>query len=120
MGNRTGLPILTAQSMAVSTSYEYSLSNNYGAFIAIDWSGQVGTGKIKIQASIDGIVWCDYPFNNVGTVVTEISLTGATGTKGIEINEFFPDKIKIVYTADTATAGTVNAKMTIIDKQEVH
>jgi hypothetical protein len=120
MGNRSGIPVLTAQDMTVNTSFDFSLTNNYGLFIALDWSGQVGASKVKIQASIDNVVWVDYPIDDVGTIVSELDLTTASGTKGIEISEFFADNIRVVYTANTATAGTINAKMSIIDKQDTH
>ena len=85
------------------------------------WNGLTGEAKYKIQASNNGMDWDDYPlFLPVENVtVLEREIVGASGTSAIKINNWFPDYLRVVYTANTATAGDITFLLTMINLQDV-
>lgn len=120
MSTRSAYPLLSSQDMTASENVDLPLTANYGFFIQWNWSGLTGSAKIKFQASIDGTNWTDYPINDGGSVVYELTITGAADNGAFTVNNWYADNLRVVYDADTASAGTINASITFIDNQDTH
>ena len=118
MGTRSGIPVFVNQDMTISDSFVYPTTTRYSIFIQIYWIGLSGVGKFKIQGSIKGSTWSDYPLQDCDSCVYEREMIGAEDNYSVLIDNWMPDKIRIVYTSNTATAGTLNAEMTLIDNQD--
>jgi hypothetical protein len=91
----------------------------------VDWSASTAVGAASVQVSnnfalnAEGQVanagtWITLPFNDAGTTVTSIPITGASGTGGMDIDATGFYAIRFVYTA-TSGSGTLavvfNAKV---------
>lgn len=119
MSTRHAVPVFTALDMTSSDTYVLKTSTNYGIFLQMSWSGLTGESSFKIQGSIDGVVYSDYPLNDCGVCVYEKEIMGATDNVGFMINNWYPDYFKVVFTSNTASAGTLEGLITIIDNQDV-
>lgn len=120
MSTRHGIPVFTAQDMSASDTFTFQTTTNYGFFLQLGWTGLVGEAKFKVQGSIDGILWSDYPLNDCGVCVYEIAILGTADNIGVMINNWYSDHLRVVYDSNTATGGTIEGKLTIIDKQDVN
>ena len=89
-------------------------------FLQLVWSGLTGESSFKVQGSINGTDWSDYCLNNCGVAVIDQEIMGASDTIGVMIDKWYPDYIRVVFTANTASAGTIDGKITIIDNQDVN
>jgi hypothetical protein len=114
------MPVFYGQDMTVSDDYTLNTTTNYGFFLQFSWTGLSGEGKFKLQGSLDGVNFSDYPLNDCGVCVYEIALVGAADNLGIMINNWYSDYLRVSFSSNTATAGTLDAKLTIIDKQDVN
>lgn len=120
MANTRKIKIFDASSMEDDLVYQSELTTthtNFGFYIQINWLSQIGVGKIKVQSSIDGLSWADYPLSESGYLVYEILLSGSSGTIGIEVTDFFADNFRIIFLKDTDTvspSGTINGLLTLI------
>lgn len=94
--------ILTAGSMATSlTSSAVDLSRVDGYSIYAKWTG-APVGTIKLQASLDGINYVDYP--------SSTSTVNGAGDIIWEVTTAFYDKIQVVYTRTSGT-GTLDVQI---------
>lgn len=83
------------------TSTVVDLSRTDGYSISSSWTG-APAGTIKLQVSIDNILFFDYPSS--ATVVS------GAGSAMWEITTAFYDKVQLVYTRSSGT-GTLNAQI---------
>lgn len=119
MATRRAIPVFVNHDMTLDSSFVFQTTTRYSVFIQISWTGLSGVGKFRVQGSISGSTWSDYPLVDCDSCVYEREMIGAEDTYGVLIDNWMPDKIRVVYSSNTATAGTVNAEMTIIDNQDV-
>ena len=120
MSTRRAIPVFTSQDMTVSENFTFQTSTRYSIFLQLSWSGLVGEGKFRVQGSIDGINWSDYPLVDCDSCVYEREIIGASDSYGLLINNWMPDNIRVAYSSNTATAGTLTGLMTIVDNQDVN
>jgi hypothetical protein len=119
MGTRHAIPVFEAIDMTVSDVYTLKTSTNYGIFLQMSWTGLAGESSFKVQGSINGVDFSDYPLNDCGVCIYEKEIMGAADNVGFVINNWFPDHFRVVFTSNTATSGELNALVTIIDNQDV-
>lgn len=119
MATRRAIPVFVDQDMTIDNNFVFQTTTRYSVFIQLSWTGLVGVGKFRVQGSISGSAWSDYPLVDCDSCVYEREMIGGADTYGVLIDNWMPDKIRIVYVANTATDGTLNAEMTIIDNQDV-
>jgi hypothetical protein len=92
--------VISGASMAADAEYEIRVGPWDKAAISVTWSGADATdGDLKLQASVDGTNYEDYP-NSTYTFDT------ASGTHWWNINTGALSKIKAVYAHDSNTTGT--------------
>jgi hypothetical protein len=120
MATRHAIPVFTAQDMTISDNFTFKTTTNYGLFLQLSWTGLSGEARFKVQGSNDGSNWSDYPLVDCGVCVYEREILGATDNVGVMIQNWFPDYLRVVYTSNTATAGTINGLLTLIDNQDVN
>lgn len=95
-------PILTNGVMTSTlTSTAMDLSRIDGYAIYAKWTG-TPVGDIKLQASVDGTNYIDYPGS-------DIAITAA-GDAIWEVTTAYYDKIRVVYTFTSGT-GTLNVQI---------
>ena len=110
----------TPHDMTVSQNFDLSLGDNFGFYLQWMWTGLTGSAKVKFQGSTDGTNWADLPISDGGTVVYELTISGAADTDAFEKPFFYGDKLRIVYTADTASAGTIDFRITQIANRDTY
>lgn len=102
MENIYNYKIITTGNMSgnlVSISQDLSVTNGYGIYAK--WTGSP-VGTIKLQATLDGINFIDYPgsatsVNNAGDALWEVSTA-------------FYGRVQVVYTF-TSGSGTLNVQI---------
>lgn len=97
--------LFVSQSLAADfTSNTYDVSGCYTSAFELSWAGVLtADSTIKVQGSISGVNWCDI-------LNSSITLSAGSGCKFYE----WPaplglTKLRIVYTANTNTAGSMSA-----------
>ena len=78
------------------------------ASIIISWTGAAGTlnGTIKSQWSNDGSIWADFVSGHMEEV-SPINVNAASGKKLIWFEHLPTTNIRVVYTANGITGGTM-------------
>jgi len=119
MSTRRKIPVFENIDMVNNNVYTFRTSTNYGLFLQLSWTGLIGDGKFKIQGSVDGVIYSDYPLNDCGVCVYEKEIIGATDNVGFMITNWYADYFRVVYTNNTATGGNLLGYLTIINNQDV-
>lgn len=119
MGTRHSIPVFEGHDMTSDTNYTLKTTTNYGIALQLAWSGLSGESSFKIQGSLDGIEWMDYCLNNCGVAVVTQEIMGSDDTIGVMLDKWYYDWFRVVFTSNTATGGTIDGKLTIIDNQDV-
>jgi len=103
--NLFNIKIITNGDMSGNiTSDEIDLSKVDGYAIQADYTGSP-TGDIKIQCSVNGSTWADYPSS-------EVAIPTATSPILWEITTAFYDKVRVIYTASSGS-GTLNVQINV-------
>lgn len=115
------MDLFTAAEINGSPTNKQKLSANYSFALQVVWTGLVGTAEFLMQVSMNDTNYDDFPVvDKDGNRLTSIPITGASGSFTIEVDSLISDWCDFQVDGSGASAGTVDAKISIIDNQDTY
>jgi hypothetical protein len=111
--------LFTSLDLSAGGNSVVQVKGNQGFFIQLDWTGNDANITVQVQGSNDNSVWSDAYMNNGGTLETTTTLTGAADNHGIQFDAFIPAYVKVII-GGTATTGTLNGSISLVDNQDTY
>jgi hypothetical protein len=119
MATRNNIKVFENVAMTVTSEFVYELSADYNISFQAHWTGLVGEAKFSLFYSLDGLHFDKYPLKELeaGVIYYDIPIVGADESFCFKLNNIGSGFLKFSYSNNTASSGTINGRLNIMDNK---